>query len=419
MLKTKKKLFFWLIILVVFCFLDFDQALASNLMPSNLVYKGAFKLPEGQDYETKTWDWGGNAAAYYKSGDKTGADDGYPGSLFASGNAQKMYIGEISVPKPVKSAKKKLSVLNTATNLQGFYDISNGLFESKEIPRLGLTYLKKQGEQYSGKLYYNFGWHMQERMKKSSIGWFDIDLADANMKGPWKVKNKRNYATSNYLLNIPRKYSKKLDGMKLGAGRFRDGGQGGQGPSLYALAPWQEGNPPKAYSKLKNKTLLHYKTAYVDPDSNFALDNYANSDQWGGGAWLTLKNKSAVIFVGFKGKGNCWYGYYDGTVWPDNPPFPEPGPGERGWWSDSFEAEILFYKSSDLIKVAKRKMAAYEPQPYAIKNIESKMFWKTSTEQRSIGGVTYDRKHNLLYVFEFRGDQKKQRPLVHVWKIRI
>lgn len=117
------------------------------------------------------------------------------------------------------------------------------------------------------------------------------------------------------------------------------------------------------------------------------------------------------------GQGDCWYGFHDGTVWPEEPPYPPEGPGERGWRSDEFIAQIIFYDPSDLAVVASGGMESYEPQPYATLNINDLMFNRPVNEIRHFGAVSFDRDHGIIYAFEYRGDSENDNPLVHVWKV--
>jgi hypothetical protein len=146
------------------------------------------------------------------------------------------------------------------------------------------------------------------------------------------------------------------------------------------------------------------------------MHHYKEADEWTGGAWLTSGSSSAVIFVGTKGVGNSWYGLPDGTVWPDSPPYPDDPLGLRGWWTDAFKAQILFYDPLDLAEVAHGISPTYRPQPYDTLDIDSYLFAVDSTQQKDhVGAVAYD--HNLgnLYLFERRADDDKC--LVHVWNI--
>lgn len=54
------------------------------LQPADLVYQGAFRLPE--DPGGIGWEWGGEALTYYPEGDPHGPADGFPASLFGTGN---------------------------------------------------------------------------------------------------------------------------------------------------------------------------------------------------------------------------------------------------------------------------------------------------------------------------------------------
>ena len=57
---------------------------AQLIQPSDLVYQGAFRLPDvGGDCD---WTYSGHSMTYYPQGDPSGPVDGYPGSLFATGN---------------------------------------------------------------------------------------------------------------------------------------------------------------------------------------------------------------------------------------------------------------------------------------------------------------------------------------------
>ncbi len=391
------------------------------IQPTDLVYQGAFRLPAitDQGSEKKSWSWGGTAMTLYPKGDPGGPSDGYPGSIFGTGHEQYQFISEVNIPIPVISNSKDLSELNTAETLQEFTDIRVGLFGELELPCVGIEYLPKQGEQTKDKLYYTWGQHMQELDRGPSHGWFDLDLSNPNRAGPWSIQGQIKYNTTDYLFEIPSNWAvENTPGFRLGTGRFRDGGQGAQGPALIVYGPWNQGNPPASGTELSNRPLILYSSVYDDPEGVHAMKDYHHSDEWSGGAWLTKDDKAAVIFVGIKGQGKCWYGFYDGTVWPEEPPYPPEGPGQRGWWSDSFTAQIIFYNPSDLAKVARGELEPYEPQPYATLNIDDYLFNRPTNEIQPFGAVSFDREHGILYAFEFRGDSEIDNPLVHVWKIK-
>lgn len=390
------------------------------IQPADLVYQGIFRLPEASGTEGTGWEWGGTAAAFYPDGDSNGADDGYPGSLFAAAHEWYQNIGELSIPAPVNS--RALEELNTAELLQDLTDIRGDMFGYLEIPRVGLAYLPKQGSQNSGKLYFAWGQHMQELDDGPSHGWFNVDLSAPDTTGPWRIKGEIKYTTTDYMFDIPQNFANEyLGGMMLATGRYRDGGQGTQGPSLIAIAPWKNGNPPARESEIDSLPLLKYSSVYDDFGGAHVMKDYCHSDVWSGGAWLTKNDKAAVIFVGRKAKGDCWYGFADGTRYdtsgdPDG--YYPKGEGLRGWWADRFVAEIIFYDPADFVRVASGELEPYEPQPYAMLEIQELMHNTPLHEIRDLGSIAFDRENGILYLFEFLGDAETERPLVHVWKLR-
>ncbi len=407
----------------------------SLIQPGDLVYQGAFRLPDTDD--DLGWAWSGHAMAYYPDGDASGPDDGTPGSLFATGHNHKQWVSEISIPVPVISRSKNAKELNTARTLQPFANIRGTLFDQLEgfqdfpgtLAKAGLAYLPKQGSQTTGKLYFCWGYHIQQVPQDTneslqgqpdvSHGWSEVNLSDPQRAGAWTIDNYINFVTSDYLFPIdPAWAAANTPGKLLATGRFRDGGQGGRGPSLIAFGPWNEGNPPPPGARLSAVPLLLYTNILASDD--FTMKNYSHADDWTDGAWLTAGGKSAVIFVGTKAQGKAWYGFADGTVWPEEgpfPPVPAPPNDERGWWSERFAAQIIFYNPADLAAVAQGKMKPHEPQPYATLDIDQFLWAVKSTRQRyHVGAASFDPARGVLYIIEPLVDEDK--PLIHVWKVK-
>lgn len=388
---------------------DGNDIPTGTLTSADFTYLGAFRLPDGIS-DVKSYEYGGLAMTYYPGGDPSGAADGYPGSLYIAGHQWQYQIAEVSIPIPVVSASKNVGELNTAAYLQQFqdiYDVSN-----LEIPRAGLAYLPPQGSQSSAKLYLCWGYHMQQEPADLTHGWCELNLSNPQIKKAWYLAglemHQQNMSTNDYMFEIPQSWADRYTpGLRLATGRFRDGGWSGQGPSIFAIGPWNQGNPPANGTALNNKTLLLYTSTMDYSGANNIMNNYHNSDEWTGGAWLTSGDKAAVIFVGTKGQGNCWYG---------NPDGPCDSCENRGWWSTTFKGQIIFYNPADFAAVASGTMQPYTPQPYTAMDIDSYFFEITSTQQKyHTGDVAYDRERGLLYLIEYGGEAEK--PLVHVWKI--
>ena len=391
---------------------EMERNQTQRIQPSDLIYRGAFRLPAGTS-DVKTWAWGGYAMTYYPDGDAGGPADGYPGSIYGAGHSWEHQISEIGIPLPVISASKNVNELNTATTLQGFQDVLN--VSNLEIPRTAIAYLPAQGSQSTGKLHIAWGYHMQEAPANETHAWGELNLTNFQRQGDWHLANlpiqHQNMSTNDYMSDIPHAWATThTQGRLLATGRYRDGGWGGEGPSLFAIAPWSQGNPPANNTALPNTPLLLYTSTYIDPDVHHMMTNYSHADEWSGMVWATAGDKAAVIFVGTKGTGDTWYGNEQGPCLEcDN----------RGWWATGFEAQFVFYDPNDLAKVAAGAMQTYEPQPYATLNVDQYLYHITSTQQKHhLGAACFDRSRGYLYVLEvFTDGDERDRPIVHVWEI--
>ncbi len=58
--------------------------------PVNIEYLGAIRLPEGEE-PPQTFAYSGNAMTFNSDGDSTGAQDGFPGSLFTAAVAREAW----------------------------------------------------------------------------------------------------------------------------------------------------------------------------------------------------------------------------------------------------------------------------------------------------------------------------------------
>jgi hypothetical protein len=247
-------------------------------------------------------------------------------------------------------------------------------------------------------------------------------------------------------------------GRYLATGRMRDGGQGGMGPALFAYRPWlDDGSPAPSGTRLEETTLLLYENSNNTEDIVRSLDGYQHPDEWSGGAWLTTSSgNQAVLFAGTKSNGEkYWYGYInpdgsqlacvdaevtdfptcrmaDGSICPQED-FSGCCDGangacvsNRGWWSTHFDAQFILYDPNDLANVTAGQLEPWQPQPYAVIDIDELLYlnppewdlvevgWGDQRRSR-LGDVSFDRENGLLYVLEFYADGAK--PIVHVWRV--
>lgn len=442
-------------------FLPLVAANSSPLVqPGDLQYLGAFRLPDGAA-RPRTFEYGGNAMTFNPSGDPGGANDGFPGSLFVMGHERLPYgelpdgnqVAEITIPAP--SLARNLAELPQASFLQDFANVAQGYFtQLDEIPRVGMTYLTHPAT--GAKIHLAWGQHLQPDPPDASHAWFDPNLAAPNLRGTWFIGNQSLYSVNGYLFEIPGAWANQYSGGRvLATGRYKDGGWSGMGPALFAYKSWDDtGAPAPSGAHLPETTLLLYAKSTETENIERALNGYQHADEWEGGAWLTTSSgASAVIFAGTKSNGTkYWYGYVNpaGAELPcvdgemvgqftvcrlaNGAPCPPSDLVEcaghtsyRGWWTTRWDAQILFYNPDDLARVASGQLQAWEPQPYAILDLDDVLFLNPAgieTEmlgvgvQRRyrIGDVAYDRANGLLYILELFAEDAK--PIVHVWSVR-
>ena len=391
------------------------------IQPNDLVYLGAFRLPIDPN-----WDYSGHGLTYYPAGDPGGPDDGFPGSLYGVGHDQTLLVSEISIPAPVIS--KNLDDLNTAQTLQPFADITGGaITEELSLPRLGIEF-----EHTTGLLHFAWGQHIQDF--EPSHGWASLDLANPQTAGTWVFDGYSNYTTNDYLFEIPHEWADAYTpGQYLATGRAREGPWSGNGPSLFAYAPWENGNHLAAGATLTSITpLLRYGVQEpgnpeIVADESMAVSGRLDADHWLGGAWLTAGDKSALIFVGTKAVGNAWYGYANGVVWeygcdetnscPEMPAWPY---DDRGFWADDYQAQIIFYDPADLAAVATGVMETWQPQPYATWVLDEFMLAPeldfANYKRDIVGAAAFDREHGLLFIVERLADEYQS--VIHVWRVQ-
>ncbi|QTA91864.1 hypothetical protein [Desulfonema magnum] len=392
-----------------------------RLYPRDIVYKGAFAYPEGDE-----WGYGGHALAYYPFGDSGGADDGYPGSFYTAGNATTGLVGEISIPEPVMS--DDFNALPKASVLQSPMDITGGLInnctycEDCEYRNVdGLEYLPN-----INKIVWNLrDWYNVTACDQDSLGWSDPDMTGP--RGVWHIGKRpsdnyefHNGKTCDYLFKAPEDFADEyLDGKRLIAGNHRESGTygGSQGPTLFAVAPWKNGNPPENGQNLDALAMTYYRERLgcawneseemIPNPTSGACDfpDYRAMDSWTGGAWVQSGGISAILIFGRKSAGNNCYGTQEACGDPCNM--------DKGYHAYPYETQILFYDPEDLKAVISGTKEPWQVMPYDRHSLSDRVI---GGECATLGAAAYDEENGLIYVTEQEAGQSGE-PVVHVWKV--
>ena len=270
--------------------------------------------------------------------------------------------------------------------------------------------------------WYNVGGYDQD-----SLGWSDLDMSGA--QGVWHIGDRpsdndlfHNAKTCNYLFQSPQSFaSENLGGRSLIAGNHREAGAlgGSQGPTLYALAPWMDGNPPASGQNLDALALLYYPEIVEcvwegDEDINEHPDpgvcdfpDYRAMDHWNGGAWVQSGGQSAVLIFGRKGLGDNCYGSTE-TCGAD------PCAPSSGYHAYPYQPQILFYDPEEIKEALAGAKEPWEVLPYQVYVPTDEVF---GGECATLGAATYDQERGLLYVAEREAGPSGE-TVVHVWSVQ-
>ena len=415
-----------LVIGVIMLFImSMPLAVSARLTSTNLVYQGAFSFPEGD-----AWIYGGVALAYYPSGDPDGTD-GYPGSLYATGNDQNDLVGEFTIPTPIITGN--FDNLTKATVLQPLTDITGGLIETfttcgdrSDRNLDGLAYIPE-----IDKIVWNLrDWFNVEACDNDSLGWSNLDLTGA--QGVWHIGPRtsaedelaefHNGKTCDYLFKAPQSFADQyLGGRSLIAGNHREGGAlgGSSGPTLYAVALPEAGNPPAAGQTLDALSLVYYRFRFGccwDESGENVIPNpppdacdysgYRAFDNWSGGAWVGAGTNSAILIFGRKGVGdNCYGEQAECSNDPCNM--------YKGYHAYPYEPQILFYDPEDINDVIAGSKDPWTVLPYEVYNPQDVMF---DPDCGVLGAVAYDETRGLIYAVEQIAGESGE-PAVNVWNV--
>ena len=400
----------------------------SLIHPSGIRYLGAFRLPDAVR-------WGGEMLGYHPDGDGgstgPGAADGHPGSLFTSNinTPEQGFVGEFSIPSPVRSASP--GGLNEAGTLQAPVDIRPAnvtAWPYVDIWQGDLCPVASAGS-VPDALYSTWGYYYQVGGDKTaSLSRCAAEnLAAGPYNGAWNIGPAGgapiDAALNDYLFLLPEDWANaNTAGRRLVTGRNREGGLSGLGPTLYAVAPVDPGNPPSPGTELPLTTLLHYGPVERSDNYRFpdAFVNYNHADWFRGAEWLSRDSQRAVALVGNKGRGDNWYGYTGERMLHEwviaDVPYPEfaaSDPDGKGWRAHNKIPIIVLYDPDDLAAVAAGTLASHEPQPYAALRLDTAVFFGPS---RTIRESAFDAARGFLYVEEFVPEEDGL-VVIHVWKV--
>src|SRR3989338_14543 len=388
------------------------------LQKSNLVYQGAFKVPEGTLHgATYGLNYVDRGFTYYPAHN----------SLFINNHVYEQKTSEISIPQIINS--NSLNNLATATLLQNPADITEG--NLRNIAAGGADY--GETTMMGGLMVYNnkligtsYGYY--DASRKVGLSHFTSGLTLSNtgdFKGMYKVGDLNPGFYGGYMTQIPPEWQSALGWPALtGQCCISIITRTSFGPAAFVFNPDDLG----VKSPIPATPVVYYD------------DAHPTLGEWGGGEVNLYYNKAtkikgivfpagsrSVLFFGTQGTGKPCYGAGTSDSNLAGQPTPsgstycyDPTDDSKGNHAYPYEYWVWAYDVNDLISVKNGQKNPWDIRPYAI--------WGYSlpfgTSGAEIQGVAYDPTTQRLFISQSNSwdgstSMYSNAPVINVFKVNV
>ena len=380
-------------------------AFADLLQPTDITYKGAFRLPAGAAA------YGGGAMTFRPDG------NGGRGSILISGHGYYDQVGEFAMPDPILSSN--YSALPEATELRPFASIGGSVWGDAGCGQCrlnGLGYYTSSG--HPAKLcwtrmnWYNVGGNDEDTLACSDLPGTGPNPVGLWHPGPRGDSSWHSNKTGGYIFQIPSSVATRWNNANntscVGFHRFGGAFGGSMGPTILCFNPWSSGSLPSGGSTtsitdgatiLGGTVVLRYSDYTHDcwTVGDCEFPNYQAPDRWAGATYINVGSKEAILIAGVKGLGSSYY---------------IPG---AGWFAPPYELRFLLYNVDELAQVATGQRLPQSVVPYQQITLPAP-FGSDPQDYNSFGALAYDSAKQRLYVSQiFVGPNAE--PVIHVYDI--
>ncbi len=374
----------------------------------DLVYRGAFRLPQGP-IAGSSFDFGGTALAF----------NPVHGSLFIVGHAWQQQVAEITVPA-IRLATGT-SDLAVAAVLQPFADIAEGRMRLVGSNPQSDTQMVGGLLPYNGKLYesvYLYYDAAGAQQLSHFVSGLDFSV-HGDVNGPYRVGKLGAGFVSGYFALIPDEWQAALGGPVLnGQCCIPIISRTSFGPAAFAIDPAQLG----VKDPLPAVPLVYYPSDHPTLGAWGATGTLFNGVTQMGGVVFPNGTRS-VLFFGRQGLGKFCYGESTSDPALDGKLFPgsttdyycyDPTSGSKGNHAYPYAYYVWAYDAVDLAAVKSGQRQPWDIKPYATWSLDLSPF---GVPGAIINGVAYDPKTGWIFVSQDHGDGSY--PLIQVFTIRM
>lgn len=369
------------------------------LHPSDLVRRGAFRLPRGRFCPSPrgvadSFAYGGSALAYDSTRD----------GLYLVGHDHDQMTAEVSIPTPIDSTR--LTALNTATVLQGCVDATEG-----KIRQAG-SGVKIGGQMvYNGKLHGTVYVYYDDR-KAQTVSHFvrPVNLSvTGEVQGLFELLAPHAGFVSGYLSPIPSEWQVALGGPAFtGQCCIPIVSRTSYGPAAFAFDPATLG----ASRRVRTVPLVYYNN--LDESHEFVNDWNVQSRFFNGatamGGAAFIAGTRTVLFIGRQGIGPFCYGT-GGALGGD---CYDPTSVYKGTHAYPYVYQIWAYDAADLASVVGRRRRPWTVRPYGLWTLDLPF----AVPAAEVKGATYDPATRRLFLTQAWADGRDM-PLVHVFQVNF
>ncbi len=409
-------------------------AVAERLQIADLVYQGAFRLPE-------EFNWGALGLTYYPPGnDGRGSllvtgfqapfDPDHPGeSCWNPAWNCYAHYGQIEIPIPaVRTNWEELPHAVLLGTMRPF-DLGLAATVHREYVYVsGMEYVPRSGSQTQDKIYGSLDvWYAEGVFGEASFPtvWMaNLDGTDA--RGMFHVgPDSTPYhgrKMGSYLFTVPQWYATRyLGGRRLVTGRSRGTpasmespttSGGSQGPTLFAFHPFASDTPT---GNLDALPLLYYQVKFpgcagpnVGDPAACDFPGFTMCDDWGGASFVDNGARRSIMILGLKGLGNNCY---------DEPPTQchDPCGDTHGYHCHPYERQVLLYDVHALGEIAQGRRDPWAVLPYAVWRPQE--FYLSDAICWNTGGMAFDQQGGRLFMVERGLGGDTNAAVIHVWSV--
>jgi hypothetical protein len=401
-------LLFLMALPVDYTFLAGQSSAQTLLQQSDLIYQGAFRLPQGEfgSPQYSGFNYGGTALGYNPAHN----------SLYIVGHDWYQLTAEVSIPQITNS--NNLNNLATATVLQQFSDPLEGKIGSINPSDPNS---KKIGGQmvYGSQLYVSaYSYYDGGGTQSSSHFVRPTNLSTTGqVSGPYRVGTIGPRFIAGYMTQIPQEWQSAFGGPAVtGQCCLSIISTTSLGPAAFVFNPADVGskNPvpttPLVFYPIDHPTLGTWEgNGTPNPIYNMTT---------GIRGMAFPQGTRSVLFFGTTGLGVSCYGAGTSDLSLDRKPVPgesgviycyDPDNGSKGCHAYPYGNYVWAYDANDLISVKNGQKNPWDVLPYAT--------WSLNSTGSGVNGAAYDPSTGRIYLSV--GFEDGTMPLIHVFKVNV